>query len=228
MPVASGGFREGWRGAMRRFLLGAVGAVLVLVALAAATSAGWLLSVFGTDGRYEAPVASVDVGSTALYVNLFTVSTPDYVPRSVLETYVTARHDSATPLFLGVGSQEDVQDFLLGVPYDAASSLTNGTFELRAVPGLRVPAPAPESVDWWWTSASGNPARLPWAPENGAGVFVLMNADGSAGVDADVSASLEFPQLTAVVAVLVLLALVLGFLGALLVHRAVRSQHAEQ
>lgn len=211
---------------MRRFLLGAVGAVVLLIALVAATGAGWLLSVFGTDGRYEVPVATVDVGSTALYVNLFTVSTPDYLPSGALETYVTASNDTGGALFIGVGKQQQVQDFLLGVPYDAASGLTDGRFELRAVPGQRVPAPSPTSVDWWWTSAEGNPAKMPWEPADGAGVLVVMNADGSAGVAADLSASLEFPQLAAVVAVLVLLGLVLGFLAAVLLHRAVRSEHA--
>lgn len=208
---------------MKRILLGLIGGVIVLLALAGALLTGWAFSVFGTDGRYEVPVAQVDVGGAALYVNLFNVQTDTPVPDGLLETYVVARSDDGAPLFLGVGEQEAVQDFLLGVPYEAASELAGGTFTTRPVPGLKVPAPDPVDAGFWAVSAVGEQPRLVWTEQNGAGVLVLMNADGSAGVQASLTATLESPRLVQVMVAVAVVSVLLGILGAVLLARALRS-----
>lgn len=213
---------------MKRFLLGLVGGVLVLLALGGALVSGWSVSVFGTEGRYEVPVAQVDVGGAALYVNLFDVDSDTPLPAGLLETYVVAVSDDGAPLFLGVGEQEAVQDFLLGVPYEAASELAGGTFTTRPVPGLKVPAPDPAAAQIWEVSAVGEQPRLRWTDQNGAGVLVLMNADGSAGVQASLTATLENPRLLQATVVLAAVSLLLAILGVVLLARALRRDGGAQ
>lgn len=211
---------------MKRFLLAMVGAVLLLVSLLGAAGVGWVLSVFGTDGRYEVPVANVDVTGAALYVNLFNVNREASIPDGLLDTYVEARGEQGRSLFIGVGEQQTVQDFLLGVPYEAASELAGGQFVTRPVPGLKVPAPDPTAADIWSIQAVGTAPRLLWTDEAGAGVFVLMNADGSPGVAAELTASLENPRLIPATLTVAGLSLILAILGVILLAKASRKDAA--
>ena len=57
---------------------------------------------------------------------------------------------------------------------------------------------APASQDFWAASAQGNETQtLTWDIADGDWSLVVMNADGSAGVDARVSAGAKLPWLTA-------------------------------
>ncbi len=208
---------------MTRVVGSAIGGLLVLVALLGALLGGWLLSVFGTEGKYEVPVAEVSVPGAALYVNLFDVDPASYLPDGLLDTYVVASNPGPEDLFIGVGAANDVQDLLLGVPYDAASDLASGAFVLRSVPGSRIPAPAPQDSTLWQVSAAGNPAILSWNEQDGSGVFVVMNADGSAGVTAELTATLESPRVVPLMAVLLVVSLLVGLLGAAILASVSRS-----
>lgn len=210
---------------MKRFLLGLVGVLLLLAGLAGAGLGGWVLSVFGTDGRYEMPIATVQTPTAALYVNLFHVSSDASIPDGLLDTYVQAT-GSSKPVFLGVGTAEDVQDYLLGVPYEAASELTNGTFTTLPVPGTIVPAPDPVKAEIWQASVAGQDPRLLWTGQNGAGVFVVMNADGSAGVDTRLVGTLESPRLVPVVAGTMAVSLVFAIVGVVAIARAARPKRS--
>jgi hypothetical protein len=64
---------------------------------------------------------------------------------------------------------------------------------------------------------------LRWSNEFGSEVFIVMNSDGTAGVAADLTATLESPRLLAMVTILMVGSLLVGLLGALVLARAVRS-----
>ncbi|MCB0915985.1 MAG: hypothetical protein KDC23_09830 [Actinobacteria bacterium] len=208
---------------MTRVFAGLVGAILVVLALAGFLFGGWAVSVFGTNGTYEVPVAEVSTSGAALYVNRFNVDPASYLPDGLLETSVVANATDGKEVFLGVGDADDVQDLLLGVPYDAAYELTDGRFTVRPVPGTVVPAPVPGDADIWTVSAQGSTAVLPWDGQDGSGVFVVMNSDGSAPVAADISATLQPPGYLLTLALIGIVSLGLGLLGAFLIARAVRS-----
>jgi hypothetical protein len=200
-----------------------LGGFLLLVALSGALAGGWTASVFGLQGKYEVPVAEVSVPGAALYVNLFNIDPAPYLPDGLLDTYVVATSPTGEDLFLGVGAANEVQEFLFGVPYDAASELAGGAFVVRSVPGTVLPAPNPQEATIWRGSAAGDPAPLRWSNEFGSEVFIVMNSDGTAGVAADLTATLESPRLLAMVTILMVGSLLFGLLGALVLARAVRS-----
>ena len=212
---------------MKRFLLGLIGTLLLLAGLAGATGAGWVLSIFGSDGSYEEPVAKVDTNSAALYVNMFNVTsnvTSDlHLPRDFFTTYVQARSNDGKPIFLGVGPADKVQDFLFGVPYVAASSLANGAFVTRDVPGDTLPAPTPATAGIWSVSAVGSQPKLQWSPDNAAGVFVVMNGDGTAGVHTQLVATLESPRLLPALAIAAAVSVLFAVVGIVLLVLAFRS-----
>lgn len=210
---------------MTRVLAGAFGGLLVIVALGGFLFVGWALSVFGTEGEYEIPVADVSVPGAALYVNRFDVDPAPYLPQGVFDTYVVATSSSEQEVFVGVSDANAVQDLLLGVPYEAASELVDGVFVLRPVPGTVLPAPEPAAADIWRVSDAGSRAAILWNGEDGSGVLAVMNADGTAQVSAELSATLESPRYQVVLMVVVVVALVAGLFGAFLLARAVRSAH---
>ena len=88
-------------------------------------------------------------------------------------------------LFIGSAPQEDVCSYLDGIEYDKITALW--IFPLRAdyqrFNGDAVPA-NPVSQEFWIDTSFGKDTQeLIWDPEHGNASLVIMNADGSAGLD---------------------------------------------
>jgi hypothetical protein len=82
----------------------------------------------------------------------------------------------------------------------------------------------PTASDIWTATASGSGEQvLQWEPRSGDWSVVLMNADGSRPVSADVTAGAEVPHLGTVALVMVANGVVALALGLALVLGAVRS-----
>jgi hypothetical protein len=91
-------------------------------------------------------------------------------------------------LFIGSASQEDVRSYLDGIEYDKITALW--IFPLRAdyqrFNGGAIPA-NPVSQEFWIDTSSGKGTQeLTWDPEHDS--LIIMNADGSAGLDLNVQA----------------------------------------
>ena len=72
--------------------------------------------------------------------------------------------------------------------------------------GGGAPATPPGEASIWAASETGTRPRLTWSVEDGDWTVVLMSADASAPVEADVRAGAEVPVLDTAIAVLLLLA----------------------
>ena len=83
-------------------------------------------------------------------------------------------------------------------------------------------APADSDV---WIAANAGPGRqnVDWELTDGTWVAVVMNADGSAGVDAEVSVGATAPALTAVAVVLLVLAVGGLLVAALIITLTLRE-----
>jgi hypothetical protein len=99
------------------------------------------------------------------------------------------------PVFVGIARTGDVSEYLRGVPHTEVSDIDYGgpfTDDFDAayhdLNGSGRPTPPAES-DIWVASKQG-PGRqtLDWDAKDGDWSVVVMNADGSRGVDADISA----------------------------------------
>jgi hypothetical protein len=140
------------------------------------------------------------------------------------------RPATAKPVFVGIARSADVAAYLRGRDHTTLTELDYLPFEADydEHPARRRPAP-PAGQDFWAASASGSgPQTLTWDVRHGSWSVVVMNADGSPGVDARVRAGAELPALDEIgwSALGVGLASVLAALAALLLGRPRRPHTA--
>jgi hypothetical protein len=116
-----------------------------------------------------------------------------FVPRDLLGT-VRVRATGTRPVFIGIGPENAVNTYLSDVAHAQGTSFaTNGTF--TTYPG-GAPASAPTAHPFWTASTVGGEIRtVNWTPQTGNWRIVVMNADGSRGVSADVSVGARLPHL---------------------------------
>ncbi|HEU5447401.1 MAG TPA: DUF4389 domain-containing protein [Acidimicrobiia bacterium] len=103
---------------------------------------------------------------------------------------VRIRANSATPAFVGIGRQPDVDRWLAGVAHERVEGADFGPFDSDStvVTGNRPPG-SPLDQGFWVASVSGAGRQtLRWPSEPGRWTIVVMNADATAGVTADVDA----------------------------------------
>ena len=103
-------------------------------------------------------------------------------------------------LFVGIARTSDVERYLNGVPYTSVDDVEAGPFDsfdpdYSRHPGHGRPA-SPKHADFWVASNQGTGRQtVDWKVEDGEWSVVVMNADGSLGVDADISAGADIPFL---------------------------------
>jgi hypothetical protein len=107
---------------------------------------------------------------------------------------------SDEPVFVGIAPTDQVSRYLSDVAHTSVSDVDSWPFEAsdeeRAVAGDRRPAP-PGQQSIWAASVQGADAQtLDWDVDEGDWSVVVMNADGSSGVDAEVKAGAKIPFLS--------------------------------
>jgi hypothetical protein len=223
---------RGWTAG--RIVAVSVGSLLVLMGLAFAGAGGTLALADATerdDGFVMTPTTSLVSDTHAIRsedAEIDTDGTASWVPSAWLgQVRVHARADTEAPLFVGVAATSDVDRYLGDVSYDTLRDLRDGRAVLVTTDG-GAPATAPSDQTFWVAQATGTDATVTWDLEDGDWTIVMMRADGTAGVAADVSTGAELPILDAVVAVLFVLAGLFLLAGALLIAIPVRSATRRQ
>jgi hypothetical protein len=220
---AAGAPAERW-GAGRVIAL-VVGTVVTLIALAL-LAAGTTAVVYDQTQRdatgYLTTGPSTYATKTHAFVSDSYRTGTDGIPRGLIGT-VRITSVGARPVFLGIGPAHAVESYLAGVSREVGSAPGRpGDFRTR---GVGSPETAPTAQSFWAATAVGSRTQnLTWKPESGRWRIVLMNADGSAGVLAQVSAGATVPHLLSIaVGILVTGAFVL-LVGAGIVVAAVRRR----
>ncbi len=111
-----------------------------------------------------------------------------------------SNNDPSNQIFIGVARESDIDAYLSGVEYDEITDLHIWPYSVdyRNHPGSVVPG-APTSQTFWTKSTVGAGTQiLEWELEPGSHSLVLMNDDGSAGVDFDIVFGAKVPLLLAV------------------------------
>ena len=106
--------------------------------------------------------------------------------------------ESDKPLFVGIARTDQVSSYLAGVSHTVLTDVDYDPFvaSYSRQAGARSPA-APAGQPIWAASTQGaGPQTLTWDAEDGDWSIVVMNADGSPGVQADISAGAKLPYLT--------------------------------
>jgi hypothetical protein len=118
-------------------------------------------------------------------------------PNDLGKVKVTAESKDGKSLFVGIARTSDVEDYLGGVPYTTVDDIEASPFsaDYTRHGGQRHPV-SPEHAGIWVASNQGTGEQsVDWDIEDGDYSVVVMNADGSLGVDADVSAGANVPFL---------------------------------
>lgn len=162
------------------------GVALLIADQTARDDAGFVMS---PDQRLETDTYAVTSANLEVHAN----GPADLLPETLFgDAKVTV--DSDARVFVGIAPTEDVDRYLTDVAHETVRDLT-------IVPQYRLteggaPATAPAGHDFWAASASGTGSQaLTFELQDGDWTVVLMNVDGSAGIDADVAAGAEVPAL---------------------------------
>lgn len=204
---------QGWT--TGRVISLSLGILLTLVALGSGIGGGTLALADATmrddDGFLMSgtqPVATQTYAVVSEAMDLHSES-PGFLPEGLLgDAKVSATSDAAS-VFVGVASTADVEAWLAGVPYAVATRVPmNGdAATYRLVDGTAV-AGDPAREDFWVTQAAGpGEQAVTWPLEEGRWTVVVMNADASRGVVADVTAGVTVPGLSWGIAVLLSIAI---------------------
>ncbi|HEV2811876.1 MAG TPA: hypothetical protein VGW10_01385 [Solirubrobacteraceae bacterium] len=105
--------------------------------------------------------------------------------------------ESDKPVFAGVARTEDVERYLKDVSYSTVANVDYGPFavDYDEHVGDRRPSP-PANRTIWTDSVTGTGTQdLEWNVRDGDWSIVVMNADGSPGIDTEISAGAKFPFL---------------------------------
>jgi hypothetical protein len=205
---------------MKRFLRIVFGLVLLLLGAGLVGVGVTGIAVFGQEGQAQAESEDFasDPASAAIVADVTKVDVALPFARFIGTPTLTVTSAGATSVFAGTGEQEAVDTYLYGVPYDLATR--NGGWSSTPVPGVQPTAPDPQSQDFWIERDLGAEAVIELSQPSAPQTLVIMNADGSAGVNVAISLGFQgentFWFSVAAIAVgagLVLLAGVLLFRG---------------
>jgi hypothetical protein len=173
-----------------------VGSIIALLAtgLLAAGGTGLVFDQTQRDeqGYLMSSSERYSTGTYALVSERVDLYGPGWVPNGLLGT-VKLSSDSARPVFVGIGPASDVERYLVNVPRVELRDLGEVTRARRG--GSAAPA-RPQAQSFWVARTAGSGTQtVRWKARDGDWRAVVMAADGSRGVDAQLSVGATFPDL---------------------------------
>jgi hypothetical protein len=114
----------------------------------------------------------------------------DWAPDKVLGN-VRVQVDGERPVFVGIGSDDDVDRYLGDVAHDELIGFDGDDPEFNPHEG-RAPRAPPGDQDFWVAESEGSGERtLTWDAEFGRWTAVVMNADASRRIDVEADAGVK-------------------------------------
>jgi hypothetical protein len=221
------------RAGVLRVVLVVLGSILALVGLAGFVAGGTAVVLDGTqrdssgylmtDSKYYA------TGTYAFVSGTYRGAASDdlVVPDDVLGT-VRVRVNSEWPAFAGIATPAAVRSYLGDVQHEVAPNFDSRRSSFQVV-GEHAPSSAPAEQTFWAAQVSGSGTQvLQWRPRSGDWRVVVMNADGSPGVKAEVSVGARMPNLLWIGLGVLGGAVLALTLGVGLIYRGVREKRTPQ
>ena len=187
--------RRGW--GFGRVLLLIVGSLGVLIGLALLVAGGFALWADQTqrddDGYLTTPSETFSTSQYALASEGLDVNAegPDWLtdPDRFGRIKIEATSNDGRPLFVGIGPEGAVNGYLRGVAHDVVNDVNFDPFSVDyARRSGGPPRSDPAAQRFWAARATGSrDESLTWDVESGDWSVVVMNADGSRGVDVDLA-----------------------------------------
>lgn len=177
-----------------RVILIVLGSLATLVALALLTGGAFGLWAHETqrdaDGFYTSDTVTFRTAGAALVSDGLDATDLDewpVDPENFAEIRLEgASADPAKALFIGIGPEAGVKAYLADTAYDQVTHVDLwGDPDVEYSPHAGTVPPAPPGAQTFWAASVEGPGlqTLDWDVEEGRWAIVVMNADGSAGVE---------------------------------------------
>ena len=180
---------------------GSIASLLATALVAGGALALWGDSQKGSDGYLTTDTHRFEASGRALATENLDVDLgdADWLAQTddLGKVKVTAESRDGKPVFVGIARTSDIEDYLAGVPYSTVDDIEASPFsaDYTRHSGHRHPV-SPEHAGIWAASSYGNGSRsFEWKVDDGDYSVVVMNADGSLGVDANIKAGADVPFL---------------------------------
>lgn len=137
-----------------------------------------------------------------------------------------SNNDPSKQIFIGVAGKSDIDAYLSSVEYDEITNFNIYPYSVdyQNHPGNIVPG-APTSQNFWAGSIYGTGTQvLEWEIEQGIHSLVLMNDDGSAGMDMDIVFGAKVPLLFGIGVGILIGGITTLFVSILMLYFVVRRQ----
>lgn len=181
-----------------RIALLVAGSIVALAGLAALAGGIALIAVNESErdstGFFSTAAETFRTDSHALASDELDIGTdgPNWLFEEGRLATVRVRGTSADPdgeIFIGIGPTSRVREYLDGTDHDVVTDLELDPFRATYRPSSGTAAPAdPTSETFWSASAEGTGSQtVEWEVAEGNWSVVVMNADASPGVEAQVS-----------------------------------------
>ena len=182
-------------------ITGAIASFIAVALVAGGALALWRDSQKDDDGYLTTNTHRFESGGRALATDNLDVDLGDIDPipdtPDLGKVKLTAESRDGKPVFVGIARTSDVDRYLSNVPYTTVTDVHADPFraDYDRHAGNRHPV-SPEHAGIWQASSYGHGEQsIDWDIDDGDYSVVVMNADGSLGVDADVSAGANIPFL---------------------------------
>ena len=218
-------------GPLAATVTGAIAAFFAVVLIAGGAALLWV-SYHKTDaaGYYTTATHHYSTPTRALTTQSLDVDVDDDAPDWLFSSG-TFGHlridpratDSSKPVFVGVARTNDVDAYLEEVQRD---EITDLDFDPFSVATSRVPGegrPAMPAAQGFWAASSTDGRPLDWKVRSGEWSVVMMNADGSPGVNVDATVGTKTPLIRNLAWILTLPGLGLGLIALVLLAFGVRG-----
>ena len=186
------------------------------------------------DGYFDVTLDRLNSATAAITTSEVDLQADPVPPDRIFEyidfsVRLRASNVDDAPVFVGIGAQADVEDYLAGVARDEIRDVdSDKDLRYRTLPGTESASP-PTDEAFWVASASGpGEQELIWEVEDGEWTAVLMNADGSPGILADVTVGIRSGILLGIAIGMLIAGGLFFLLGIVIIVLAARGHAVEQ
>jgi hypothetical protein len=188
-------------GRVLAIVLAAVVVLLSVVALGIGSALLWVdSSQTDANGYYTSSAHEFTTDSHAIVANGLDANTGDLdfllgSDRLAAIRLTTTSTNGDEAVFVGIADQQEIADYLQDVELAEIRDLDFDPFRVTyaTLAGNRTPVQPAEAPIWVASSTGSDTRTLEWETEPGDWSVVVMNADGSAGVSAEVAVAAQAP-----------------------------------